>query len=81
MSCDHKNYAECTCPEKLKFVDKMMALPEWNCPDGEETCTEEFPCEACCEHGDVEGGWCLDCDKDLTEDMGADAYDRAKDRD
>lgn len=39
-------------------------------------------CEECCEHNDVdpdEGYHCLDCGKDCSEDVFADAYDRAKD--
>lgn len=34
-----------------------------------------------CEHSDVDDCQCLDCGRDLTESMIADAYDRAKDRD
>lgn len=36
-------------------------------------------CPECCDHSDMEGTFCLDCDQDRTEDMMADAYDRAKD--
>ncbi len=32
-----------------------------------------------CEHGDVEDFHCLDCGKDMTEDIMSKAYDRAKD--
>lgn len=32
-----------------------------------------------CEHMDKDGFVCLDCGKDLTEDIMAAAYDRAKD--
>lgn len=43
-----------------------------------EYCDSES-CPACCEHGDLDGGQCLDCGSDLTEDLSAEAYDRAKD--
>jgi len=33
-----------------------------------------------CDHEDLECGHCLDCGADLTEDLMARAYDRAKDR-
>lgn len=33
-----------------------------------------------CEHDDVDDFHCLDCGKDLTEDVMARAYDRMKDR-
>lgn len=33
-----------------------------------------------CGHYDKDDGICLDCGKDLREDLMADAYDRAKDR-
>lgn len=36
-------------------------------------------CMECCEHGDTHKGHCLDCSKDLREDIMAAAYDRAKD--
>jgi hypothetical protein len=35
-------------------------------------------CTECCEHGDMDGGQCLDCGQDRTEDMMAAAYDRSK---
>lgn len=37
-------------------------------------------CEDCCEHGDMEKGLCLDCGKNRSEELFADAVDRAKDR-
>ncbi len=37
-------------------------------------------CEECCEHGDVDEGDCLDCGKDLREELSARAYDDAKGR-
>lgn len=36
-------------------------------------------CEDCCEHGDMDEGYCLDCGADRTEELSALAYDRYKD--
>ena len=36
-------------------------------------------CEECCEHDDRHKTSCLGCGKDMTEDLFAAAYDRAKD--
>ena len=42
---------------------------------------EEPDCQECCEHDDMDGGWCLDCGLDRTSDLAARAYDKWKDRD
>lgn len=36
-------------------------------------------CKECCEHGDMEEGYCLICGTDRTEELSAMAYDRYKD--
>lgn len=36
-------------------------------------------CPECCPHDDLDHGICLWCEKDLTEELAAKAYDRAKD--
>jgi hypothetical protein len=36
-------------------------------------------CQSCCDHLDMDEGYCLDCGKDRTEELSALAYDRAKD--
>lgn len=47
---------------------------ECGCPiDGDERC------ESCCDHDDIDETTCLECGADMTEQMMADAYDRAKD--
>jgi hypothetical protein len=35
-------------------------------------------CDECCDHSDMEDGYCLICGADRTEDLAAQAYDRAK---
>jgi len=42
------------------------------CPDDGEVCAD------CCDHSDMDGGWCLICGTDRTEDLASEAYDRAK---
>ena len=37
-------------------------------------------CQECCEHIDMDDGYCLLCGKDRTEEMMSLAYDRYKDR-
>lgn len=51
----------------------MKVLNAHDCLTGSDQ-----PCEMCCEHWDKDNGHCLDCGKDCTEDMMAQAYDRAK---
>lgn len=40
----------------------------------------ECECQECCEHGDMDGGYCLDCGKDRTEELMSRAYDYYKDK-
>jgi hypothetical protein len=68
--------------DREAFIAKMMNAPEWSCPneDGEGRCTEDSPCEDCCEHQDMDDAHCMDCGKDRTEDLSCAAYDRMKNR-
>lgn len=44
---------------------------------GPDLCDDE-DCQICCPHDEYDHGICLDCGLDRTEDLAADAYDRAK---
>lgn len=61
-----------------------MSNPDgsYQCSEGKIGCTEDNPCEDCCEHSDVcrDERICLICDKDMSEELSARAYDRYKDR-
>jgi hypothetical protein len=60
---------------QARFEREQAALAEHmaaGCPD------DGITCPACCEHFDMDGGHCLDCGADRTEDLAAQAYDRAK---
>lgn len=60
-----------------------MSNPDgsYQCPKSNIGCTEDSPCELCCEHSDIEYDerCCLICGKDMTEDLASAAYDRYKD--
>lgn len=49
-------------------------------PEDEHECgTDDSVCPECCEHDDIGDFTCLICGDDRTEDLMAEAFDRAKD--
>lgn len=79
--CGSTKQATCTCKGLQALVEKAMSLPQWECCRDNEHCTEDSPCESCCDHSDTDDYCCLDCGKELTEDRMCRAYDAWKDRD
>lgn len=50
--CECKDYAHCTCPEKLAYVNKRMKeydAMDWACSNGKDPdeCEPDNPCEFC----------------------------------
>jgi hypothetical protein len=54
---------------------------KWICDNDSDTCTEEEPCQSCCDHSDLCKGICLTCGYDRRGEMLADRIDRALDWD
>lgn len=50
--------------------------PEFKCKN--ESCDGET-CQECCQHDELDHGICMDCELDMSDDIAARAYDRAKD--